>query len=94
MTTGEYKMHTIDLTRNLESIAVALHDEAPTEAAREYIEILLDNIMDRGSNWIDAHADMLHINSSAEELESTFPVEDNRLWFIEQWQMALNERAL
>ena len=87
-------MNQTDHIRNFESIAVALHDEAPTERARLYIESLVDRILNKGPNWIDAHSDILHIHESADQLENTFPVEDNRLWFIEQWQMALMEKTL
>jgi hypothetical protein len=65
-----------------------------TERARLYIESLVDRILNKGPNWIDAHSDMLNIHESADQLENTFPVEDNRLWFIEQWQMALMEKTL
>jgi hypothetical protein len=37
------KMNQTDHIRNFESIAVALHDEAPTERARLYIESLEEN---------------------------------------------------
>ena len=87
-------MNQTDHIRNFESIAVALHDEAPTERARLYIESLVDRILNKGPNWIDAHSDMLNIHESADQLENTFPVEDYRLWFIEQWQMALMEKTL
>ena len=88
------KMNQTDHIRNFESIAVALHDEAQTERARLYIESLKAKILNQGPNWIDAHCDMLKIHDSAEQLEKTFPVEDNRLWFIEQWQIALMEKTL
>ncbi len=87
-------MNQTDHIRNFESIAVALHDEAQTERARLYIESLVGRILNKGHNWIDAHSDMLNIHESADQLENTFPVEDNRLWFIEQWQMALMEKTL
>ena len=87
-------MNQTDHIRNFESIAVALFDEAPTERARLYIESLAGRIWNKGPNWIDAHSDMLHIHESADQLENTFPVEDNRLWFIGQWQIALMEKTL
>lgn len=58
-------MNQTDHIRNFESIAVALHDEAPTERARLYIESLVDRILNKGPNWIDAHSDMLNIHESA-----------------------------
>ena len=75
--------------RNFESIAKVLHDEAPNERARLYIEQLVTKISAKGDSWIDANAAQLHIYDSAEQLENMFPVKNNRLWFIAEWQMAV-----
>jgi|NOAtaT_6_FD_contig_61_4016756_length_694_multi_3_in_0_out_0_2 predicted pyridoxine 5'-phosphate oxidase superfamily flavin-nucleotide-binding protein len=77
------------LVANFESIAVALHDEAPSEKARAFVDKIASAIRAKGAEWIAANEFALHITFSAEEQEDLTPVEDNRLWYIAEWQIAL-----
>ena len=77
------------LVANFESIAAALHDVAPSEKARAFADKIAGAIRARGAEWIAANEFALHITFSAEEQEDLTPVEDNRLWYIAEWQLAL-----
>ena len=76
---------------NFESIAAALYDEAPSDKARAFAKKIADAIRSKGAEWIAANEFALHITFSAAEQEDTCPVEDNRLWYIAEWQIALSK---
>lgn len=78
-----------NLTANFESIVSALHDEAPSDRARAFVEKIAAEIRARGSDWIAEHARALHIEHPAEWHDTVAPVEDNRLWWLAEWQKAL-----
>lgn len=82
-------MTNAELRENFNSIAKALHDEAPSEKARMFIDRLADTVRARGEDWIEAHQDALHIRHNAEWHDAIAPVEDNRLWWTAEWQVAL-----
>jgi len=77
----------MDAVSNFESIAAELVRVAPTQKAADFALRTADKIRARGPEWIAAHVNELHIYSSNEE--QYFPVADNRIFFIEKWQMAL-----
>jgi hypothetical protein len=81
-------MTNTELISNFNSIAAALHDDAPSQKARDFIDRLADSIRARGEDWIAAHQSTLHIEHNAEWHDEIAPVEDNRLWWTAQWQMA------
>ena len=72
---------------NVKSIGAALYDEAPSDKARAFTAALTEKVLAKGEAWIEANVGALHAYSSAEE--QYFPVEDNRLFFLGKWQMAL-----
>ncbi len=78
-----------NLTANFESIVSALYDEAPSDRARAFVEKVAAAIRARGSDWIVAHERALHIEHPAEWHDDVAPVEDNRLWWLAEWQKAL-----
>ena len=82
-------MNNAKLIENFESIASALFDEAPSEKARQFVTKIADQIRARGEGWIIENCLPLHITMSAADQEDIAPVEDNRLWYIAQWQVAL-----
>lgn len=75
---------------NFESIASTLYAECPSEKARFFADKVFNAIRARGNEWIIANSDKLHLKFSAPEMEATAPVEDNRLWWMAEWQKALN----
>ena len=72
---------------NVKSIGAALYAEAPSDKARAFTVSLTEKILAKGSDWIEANVGSLYAYSSAEE--QYFPVEDNRLFFVAKWQLAL-----
>ena len=77
-------------SKNFESIASALHDEAPSEKARAFVEKIASQVRAKGAEWIESHISQLHIEHDAEWHDSVAPVEDNRIWWLTEWQVALN----
>lgn len=75
---------------NFRSIVSALKDEAPSEKARQFVDKIAGQIEARGEEWISANAGRLHVALSAEQCEAAAPVEDNRLFFMKAWQLALS----
>ena len=53
------------------------------------VELSATAIRARGSDWIVAHERALHIEHPAEWHDDVAPVEDNRLWWLAEWQKAL-----
>lgn len=83
--------NTSNLVENFESIVSALFDEAPSEKARAFVEKLAGQIRARGNDWIIANERTLHIEHNAEWHDQIAPVEDNRLWWLAEWQVALTK---
>ena len=75
---------------NFHSIVSALKCEAPSEKARLFVDKVAGQIAERGEDWIVANSSALHLEASAEQLEAVAPVEDNRLWWLKEWQLALS----
>lgn len=72
---------------NVKSIGAALYDEAPSDKARAFTAALTDKVLAKGDAWIEAHVmDLCAFNSAEEQY---CPVEENRLFFLGKWQMAL-----
>lgn len=84
----ERKMNAI---KNFEIAAEALHNEAPTEKARAFVDQLAAQIRARGNDWIAAHVTELHITDGEVSDSCPFPIEDNRLFYLERWQIALTK---
>lgn len=76
---------------NFRSIVSALKDEAPSEKSRQFVGKLASQIEARGAEWMQKNATRLHITLSAEQCAEVAPVEDNRLFFLKEWQLALAE---
>jgi hypothetical protein len=82
-----YKMS--KLTENFEGIAAALEAAAPTEKGRTFAAKIAAQIRANGAEWIEANHVSLHIDMSVKECEELAPVADNRLFFMQEWQLAL-----
>lgn len=75
--------------KNFEVAVEALYNEAPSDKARAFTEKLAAQIRAKGEDWIAARVTELHI-SDAEVSDSAYcPIEDNRLFYLTQWQLAL-----
>lgn len=74
---------------NFRSIAKEVIESAPSEKARAFAEKVIGQIEARGQEWIMSHAAALHCELSADECRNMAPVSDNRLFFMQNWQMAL-----
>lgn len=75
---------------NFESIVSALYDEAPSEKARAFVEKVAGQIRARGNDWIISNKIALHLEHNAEWHDAIAPVEDNRIWWLTEWQVAIN----
>lgn len=74
---------------NFNSIAAEVIASATTEKARAFAEKVVAAITANGDEWIVANASKLHVTLSADSVRQTAPVADNRLFFVQKWQMAL-----
>ena len=82
-------MKAINALSNFEVAAAALHNEAPTEKARVFVDKLAAAIRAKGEGWIQSHVTELHITDAEVADDAACPIEDNRLFYIERWQVAL-----
>jgi len=74
---------------NFNSIAAELIASAPTEKARAFAEKVIGLVNARGADWIEANAIKLHVTLSADQVRASAPVADNRIFFMQKWQLAL-----
>lgn len=75
--------------KNFEIAVEALYNEAPSEKARAFVEKLSEQIRAKGEDWISARAIELHITDVEVSDSAVCPIEDNRLFYLERWQLAL-----
>jgi hypothetical protein len=75
--------------KNFEIAAEALYNEAPSDRARIFTEKLCATIRDKGPAWITSHATDLHITDAEISDSAICPIEQNRLYYLAQWQLAL-----
>ena len=76
-------------TVNFEKAVEILFNEAPSEKARDFVKKIADKIRAKGDEWIEAHVHDLHITDAEVSDQSLAPIEDNRLFYLSQWQLAL-----
>ena len=76
-------------TANFEKVVEILFNEAPSEKARVFVNKIADQIRAKGDEWIVANERALHITEGDISDQSIAPIEDNRVWYITEWQMAL-----
>jgi len=76
-------------TKNFEIAVEALYNEAPSEKARAFVEKLAAQIRAKGENWIAAHVTELHITENEVGDDFYFTIENNRLFYLQRWQLAL-----
>lgn len=81
----------MNATKNFEIAAQALYNESPSEKAREFAVKLSNKIRAKGEAWIAAHVADLHIYDHDVADDAVCPVEDNRLFFLTSWQVALTK---
>ena len=77
--------------KNFEIAAAALYNEAPSEKARAFVEKIAGKIRANGEEWITSRATELHITDAEVSDEAVCPIEDNRLFYLEKWQLALSK---
>ena len=75
--------------KNFEIAADALYNEAPTEKARDFTEKLAAKIRARGEEWITTHITELHITDAEVGDSAECSIEENRMFYLERWQIAL-----
>lgn len=83
---GRKKMNAVE---NFNSIAAELIASAPTEKARAFAEKVAAQVAAKGDEWIVANVFKLACEMSADMTRHTAPVADNRLFFMQKWQLAL-----
>ncbi|MFZ2524435.1 MAG: hypothetical protein WAW87_03880 [Candidatus Ferrigenium altingense] len=76
-------------TANFEKVVEILFNGAPSEKARVFVNKIADQIRAKGDEWIVANERSLHITDNDIADESIAPIEDNRVWYMTEWQMAL-----
>ena len=81
----------MDAMKNFEAAVTILFNEAPTDKARAFVEKLAASIREKGEKWISARVTALHISDVEIADETISPIEDNRLFYLEQWQTALRK---
>jgi hypothetical protein len=81
----------VELGNNLQSVFDRLISSAATGKAQDFVVKLYNQILARGDEWLQDNKDALAIRHDADWYDSFAPVQDNRLWYIAQWQIALNK---
>ena len=77
----------MNAVENFESIAAELVRVAPNEKAAAFAKKVADQIRARGAQWIESNVAALKIQLPADK--QYFPVADNRIFFMTEWQAAL-----
>jgi len=75
--------------KNFESISEILIYGAPTEKSRIFAEKLVNSIREKGTDWIFNNAQKLNVTMSPESFSELFPVQDNRNYYLVNFQLAL-----
>ncbi len=75
--------------KNFEIAASAIYNEAPTDRAREFADKIANKIREKGEDWINNHITELHISDAEVSDDAIVSIEDNRLFYLTQWQIAL-----
>lgn len=75
--------------KNFEIAVEALYNEAPSDKARAFVEKISDQIRAKGDAWIEAHITDLHISDAEVADDAIITIEDNRLFYLAHWQLAL-----
>lgn len=75
--------------KNFEAAVAALYNEAPSEKARAFVEKIAAKIRAKGGDWIAARVTDLHITDVEVSDSAECSIEDNRLFYMERWQLAL-----
>lgn len=84
--TGREKMSAVE---NFKSIAEEVIASAASEKARTFAEKVVGSVLARGEEWITENSGALHVGLNADQIRSSAPAADNRLFFLSKWQMAL-----
>jgi len=79
----------MNATTNFEIAVEALYNEAPSEKARAFVERLAAQIRAKGEDWIAARVIELHITDVEVSDSAECNIEDNRMFYLERWQLAL-----
>lgn len=76
--------------KNLEIAVSAIYNEAPTDKARAFVEKLAGQIRAKGEEWVNNHIAELHISDAEVSDDAIVSIEDNRLFYLTEWQLALS----
>ena len=85
------KLAEMNAIKNFETAVEALYNEAPNEKARAFVDKLASQIRAKGENWITDRVNKLHISDVEVSETAPCPIEDNRIFYLTQWQLALTE---
>lgn len=73
--------------QNFEEIARQLMESAPTEKAAQFAQKQIDAVRSKGADWIERNAQALRCTFVPRA--DSFPVKDNRPYYVSAFQMAL-----
>lgn len=79
----------MNATKNFEIAVEALYNEAPSEKARAFVEKIAGQIRAKGEDWIASRVIELHITDVEVSDDAVCLIEDNRLFYLVRWQLAL-----
>ena len=75
---------------SFKSIASEVVRSGKTEKAKEFAQSVILKIEAKGAEWIESNFSKLGlIEGGAPAIEDISPVADNRIFYIQKWQMAL-----
>lgn len=74
--------------QNFDSVAQELIASATSEKAYNFACKVANQVADKGECWIKANEAKLCVRVPASE-QTEFPVRDNRIYILGQWQSAL-----
>jgi hypothetical protein len=77
------------ITKNFASVVAELEAASPSPKATAFLAKLVGQINARGEAWIIENALSLGIMRSADDWADLCPVADNRLFYIQKFQLAL-----
>ena len=71
-------------------------ESGKTEKAKVFAEKVRDRVLEKGPEWMEEHKNDLKLSETnfavyADGSGEIAPIEDNRLFYLEKWQLALAE---
>ncbi len=75
--------------QNFQNYANAVIASGSTPKAKEFAKSVISKIESKGSDWIAQNAKKLQIEVDFSTCNESAPVADNRIFYIQKWQLAL-----